>query len=562
MHLKTSTLDHHTLPCQFPLSLSLLLSLSASIGTLIILEDLAHASPMPTEPGVESQTVREHSFASKLPTEFEPVEVEVNSKSQDGQEASLLGDVDSDQLFSQEHDWNRVRSSSQQIKLDHSDYATHSDLDYDADALIATVPVEPAFDADLDLLQEYDLLVAQFSRPSAESSEFESSTPAPANITASTASPGIEPPAAAINADPVLQTAEPLSPPMEIAQTEPTDTVEDETRGEAATVNLRREPVITLQGVYLLEGDESSARARLSGSYAISPNVLIGTTLDLTTGDAFADSEEDGFDLNELYVTVSPPTLPNFRVVVGMIDLTSYFDRNSFAKDAATQFINPVFQTNPALAAAGIGSRPGILVNWDLTDHVSLRGATFSSDRDLDDFAFDGAAAEIALRTGNLIVRGTYVTDRDAGQNDGFQEIFQFDRGDEFGLLSDDRETAYGINAEWFVPELNLGFFGRYGWYENQALNENGNTYSFGINALDLFFADDRLGLGYGRALSNNGLRRDRGNEIPDVLELFYDARITPNLRAGVILQGRDAWSETVLGLRIRADLNFAELGR
>jgi hypothetical protein len=323
------------------------------------------------------------------------------------------------------------------------------------------------------------------------------------------------------------------------------------------------EPIVTAQGVYLLEGGESSARARLSASYALTPNVLFGATVDVTTGDAFTDSPEDGVDLNELFVTVSPPTVPSLRLTLGMIDLTSYFDRNSFAKDAATHFFNPVFQTNPALAAAGIGSRPGVLVNWDLTDNLSVRGAAFSSDRDLDDFAFDGAAAEVALRMGNLIVRGTYATDRDAGQDSGFNEIFQFQRGnDDFGLQSDDREIAYGVNAEYFIPEINLGLFARYGWYENQTLDRGGNTYSVGLNALDLFFADDRLGLGYGRALSNDSLRRDRGDDIPDVWELFYDVRLTRNFRAGVSLQAREAFSETVAGLRIRADFNLSDLWR
>lgn len=328
-------------------------------------------------------------------------------------------------------------------------------------------------------------------------------------------------------------------------------------------IDLANPLTLNLQGVYLLQGNDSSARARLSGSYAFTPNVLLGATLDLTTGDAFTNSPEDGFDLNELFVTVSPSTVPNLRFTVGMIDLTSYFDRNSFAKDAATHFFNPVFQTNPALAAAGLGSRPGVLVNWDVVDNLILRGAAFSSDRDLGDFTFDSAAAEVGVRLGNAIIRGTYVNSRDAGRQSGFREIFQFERGnDAFGILSGDREVAYGVNAEVFIPEVNMGLFARYGWYENQTLGRNGNTYSFGANLLDLFFADDRLGLAYGRELSNNSLRRDRGDEIPDVFEAFYDVRLTPNLRAGVTLQGRDAWSETVLGLRVRADLNLAGLWR
>jgi hypothetical protein len=387
----------------------------------------------------------------------------------------------------------------------------------------------------IDLLQAFDIAVSQFSEPYIPIPD------SPKEVQANSLAPESIPDLSQVTAD----VAETTSP-------DPSQQAED-----------LGEPVVTAQGVYLLEGDESSARARLSASYALTPNVLFGATLDWTTGDAFTDSPEEGFDLNELYVTLSSPSLPSLRLTLGMIDLTSYFDRNSFAKDAATHFFNPVFQTNPALTAAGIGSRPGVLVNWDLTDFLSMRGAAFSSDRDLDEFAFDAAAAEVALRLGHFIVRGTYVTDRDAGQESGFNEIFSFPRGnDDFGLEADDREVAYGVNAEYFIPAANLGFFARYGYYENQTLDQGGYTYSLGLNALDLFFADDRLGLAYGRELSNDSLRRDQGEDISDVLELFYDVRLTRNFRVGASLQAQDGFSETVAGLRVRADFNLSELWR
>jgi hypothetical protein len=79
---------------------------------------------------------------------------------------------------------------------------------------------------------------------------------------------------------------------------------------------------------------------------------------------------------------------------------------------------------------------------------------------------------------------------------------------------------------------------------------------------LDLFLEGDRLGLGYSRQLSNTDLRRDRGDPVPDVLELFYDARITRNLRAGVTLRQQDGLSETIAGFRIRVDFDARELGK
>lgn len=319
-------------------------------------------------------------------------------------------------------------------------------------------------------------------------------------------------------------------------------------------------PTLTLQGVYLYQGD-SAARARLTGIYPISPNALVGGSLDLSSGDAFNIGRGGGLQLNELYFTGSLPSMPSLRMSVGLLDLTSYFDRNSFAKDSATHFFNPVFETNPALAAAGVASRPGILLNWDITDDFQARAAAFSSHRNLGSFAIDGFAGELAYRSGNAIVRGTFATDRDAGRDDGFKEIYGIrrDNGD-FGLRSGDREIAYGINGEYYIPEIKMGLFGRYGRYEDTTLGKGGDTYSLGLNFLDLFMPDDRLGFGYGRDLSNNDLRRANGNKVPDVWEVFYDFRVTSYLRAGVTLQAREEFSDIVAGFRVRTDIDL--LGR
>ncbi len=71
---------------------------------------------------------------------------------------------------------------------------------------------------------------------------------------------------------------------------------------------------------------------------------------------------------------------------------------------------------------------------------------------------------------------------------------------------------------------------------------------------------DDRFGLGYGRDLSNDTLRRANGNKRPDVWEAFYDFRVTPYLRAGVTLQARDEFSDIVAGFRVKTE--FYLLGR
>ncbi len=324
-----------------------------------------------------------------------------------------------------------------------------------------------------------------------------------------------------------------------------------------------QEPSLQVQGVYITQGSDSAARGRLSGVYPVTPQLLVGATLDLVTGEnLLVDSRGEGLNINELFIATSVGGAPNLRFVLGQLDLTSYFDRNSFAKDGASQFFNPIFQTNPALSATGIASRTGLLVNWSVTDNIEAKAAVFSSSNKISDFALDGFAGEVAVRYGNAIIRGTYSTDRDAGIRDTFPESFGLARDTQrtiFGPQKNDREEAYGLNAEVFVPELKLGIFGRYGRYENRDLGKGADTYSFGLSVLDLFTPDDRLGLAYGRALSNDSLRR---GDYPDVLELFYDFELLPSLRLGFTLQGRDGFEDTVLGVRVRTEFDVTPRGR
>ncbi|OKH46027.1 porin [Calothrix sp. HK-06] len=320
------------------------------------------------------------------------------------------------------------------------------------------------------------------------------------------------------------------------------------------------EPTLRVEGVYVTQ-KETSARARVAGIYPLTPNVLFGATLDLVSnGSTFTDSRNEGLNINELYFATSLNGLPNLRFVVGQLDLTSYFDRNSFAKDGASQFFNPVFQTNPALAATGIASRPSLLVNWSVTDNIDAKAAVFSSSNSLSNFTLDGFAGEVGVRYGNAIIRGTYATDRDGGNRDSFPEIFSISRGSgQFGILRDDREEAYGLNAEVFIPNLKLGLFGRYGRYENRDANRSADTYVLGASLLDLFTPDDRLGIAYGQALTSDSLRR---GDRPDVIEMYYDFPFLSNLRLGFTVQGRDSFEETVLGVRVKSDFDITPRGR
>ena len=297
------------------------------------------------------------------------------------------------------------------------------------------------------------------------------------------------------------------------------------------------DPRLNLQSLYVLQGDDSSARARVEGAAFLTPNLLVGGSLDVVTGPDLTN--DDGLQLTELYVATSLPGAPGLRFRFGQLDLTSYFDRNSFAKDIGRDFFNSTFQTNPALFAGAnvTASRPAGLVQWAVTDDIAVSAGIFSSDSDISDFALDGFAGEVSFRTGNLIVRGTFLSSEDTE----FQG-------------TGDRLEAYGLNAEWFIPSLNLGFFGRYGQVENTSTGFEDDTFSFGLNALDIFMDNDRLGLAYGENLEISA----EDGDTPDVLELFYDFELLPNIRAGFTFQQRNSFTESFAGFRIRGDLDLS----
>lgn len=404
-----------------------------------------------------------------------------------------------------------------------------------------------------------DSRAPEFNRTS-QSSEMPGSveaSPSPNQGSPSLSSPSLSAPATSAPGAPLPPLPTPASQPSQQLRPLPAPGTAPAQRGVTRSAALNP-PSLKFQAVDIYQGDENSARARVTGVYPLSPNVLVGATIDFTDGNAFTDTPEQGISINELYLAASFPSVPNLRVALGQLDLTSYFDRNSFAKDAATHFFNSVFQTNPALAATGIGSRQAALVNWSVTDNVEAKAAVFSSARSISNFELSGFAGEIGLRYGNFIVRGTYASDRDAGVGDSFQEIYQIDRGNgRTGPRPGDREDSYGINAEIFIPSIKMGIFGRYGHYYNDGVDEGADTYSGGISFLDLFMQNDRIGIGYGRQLSNEKLRKRSGDDNPDVFEVFYDFALLPNLRLGFSYQAFEGFSESIFGVRVKTEFDM-----
>lgn len=153
-----------------------------------------------------------------------------------------------------------------------------------------------------------------------------------------------------------------------------------------------------------------------------------------------------------------------------------------------------------------------------------------------------------------MLARLTFVTGRDTGVST-FRENDRLLRP----IRPGDRVTAFGLNGEAFFPEIRLGAFFRYGYYRSEVTQVDADHFSLGVNLLDIFRPDDRLGVGYARALSNANFLLP-GERTPDVLEVFYDLKVRDRIRVGFSAQAQDGFSRGVFG--VRAKLDFPLLPR
>ncbi|MEN9240421.1 MAG: hypothetical protein Q6J68_06645 [Thermostichales cyanobacterium SZTDM-1c_bins_54] len=280
--------------------------------------------------------------------------------------------------------------------------------------------------------------------------------------------------------------------------------------------------------------------------YTLGSNTILGLDVDIIGGSLFGPS---GIDVKQLFIAQSIPGLENLRFLAGKLDLTAAFDRNSFAKDNLTHFFNFNFGTNPALVAGGLGAKPAFLVDWLVTDDLAVKVAPFASQFVGDVFQFDSLAGEVAFRfQENYVTRLTFVTGRDTGVST-FRENDRLLRP----VIPGDRVTAFGLNGEAFFPEIRLGAFFRYGYYRSEVTGVDADHFSLGVNLLDLFRPQDRLGIGYARALSNYNFLLP-GERTPDVLEVFYDLKVRDNIRVGFSAQAQDGFSRGVFGVRTKID--------
>lgn len=283
--------------------------------------------------------------------------------------------------------------------------------------------------------------------------------------------------------------------------------------------------------------------------------------------------------LSEYYLTQLPSE--KTAVILGKIDPTSLADKNVFAADERSQFLNTAFRINPVLfnyspytcMAAALAYMP----NESLTIGVFALDANGSVTRTGFDTAFHSpigttVGTEIDLKVdicglpGNQRIGYGY-------SNKDYRELGQDprvllppgSRVPESG--TDSGAVWYNFDQYLFVekddPTQGVGIFGRAG-FSDGSVNAIRRFYSFGFGGKGVICErnNDTFGVGY--------YYMDTSNEIPDILnvsseqgvELFYNIEITKSIHftpdfqwiidPGAGFQNRD--DAIVLGCRLQMD--------
>lgn len=272
-----------------------------------------------------------------------------------------------------------------------------------------------------------------------------------------------------------------------------------------------------------------------------------------------------------------------WKVRVGKIDLTGgfeccgcpvSFDGNKYANDENTQFLNNALVNNPTIPFPDRGL--GVIVQYNpvkwwyasagIQDaHADARETgfhtTFRNDSDFFSIFETGITPQIDSVNGHL--QGAYRF----GLWYDPQPKANSDRSDE---KQTDDVGFYTSCDQMLAKENNdtedsqgLGTFFRYG-FTNGSTNDMTDFYSFGLQYQGLFDGRDNdvVGLGYARGFFSNQAKTTYMDDYESVIELYYNAQLTPWFQLGPSLQyianpGGSNTTKDVVVLGLRAHITF-----
>ena len=247
-------------------------------------------------------------------------------------------------------------------------------------------------------------------------------------------------------------------------------------------------------------------------------------------------------------------------LLLGKINGADFADKNEFASDEKTQFLNSAFRSNPVvlphgpytILAAGVLLQPTEWLNafvavWDTngsaittgfnTAFHSPTGTSLASELDIKIHPF---GLEGTQRFGLIYSRKAFTV-----LNQGLDAI-QIIPGEGLVLNLDTRPDDWCLyyNFDQYLyteaddPKQGVGVFGRFGWTTGEA-NPFQQFYSLGLGGKGILSGrdNDRFGLGYFCLNFSDDIPKLFNVNSTQGVELFYNIQITPWLTVTPDLQ-------------------------
>jgi porin len=264
---------------------------------------------------------------------------------------------------------------------------------------------------------------------------------------------------------------------------------------------------------------------------------------------------------------------------VGKIDLTGgfechdypvAFDSSNYANDETKQFLNSALVNNPTIPFPDNGL--GVAFFYKLIDFWYLSAAAADARSDIGETGFNTAfhnedyffyifetGITPQFNSANGLLQGAYR----AGLWFDPRPKVHFNTGknyhDDVGFYLSFDQMLYKENNNANDTQ-GLGIFSRYGW-ANSNVNELTNFFSIGLQYQGLFESRDNdvLGLGFTHGTFSNKAVSNFPEDYESVLELYYNAHISPllNITPGVQYIANPGGAKgvsdaVVLGLRLQ----------
>ena len=251
----------------------------------------------------------------------------------------------------------------------------------------------------------------------------------------------------------------------------------------------------------------------------------------------------------------------NLTLMIGKIDFTCVFDASAYADCECTQFLNAAFIDDPTIPFPQYSL--GVVLTYDLTDSWYIMGGIADAQADSRETAFRTTFHKhdyffYALETGITAGNGTY---RVGLWNDP-QPKGSDNKRDDVGVYTSCDWMLHKENAD---PEdsQGLGGFFRYGYAPSEK-NDITNFFSLGLQYQGLLDGrdEDVLGAGFAHGTFSNLASSTYTDDHESVLEVYYNAQITPWLSLSPGIQyianpGGDKTVSDAVVFGLRAKMTF-----